>query len=601
MSSPTSHQPTLGLLPPEKRWEVEFSTYFTQLPQGLSCAWRGVLRGTAEAKQALKLPNTFIVDLSAKNVVAEGGALVEWARTGKQPIRDPEQPTERLDQSASRSRSAGRATAEPGSQPTRETSARTRGVNVPCELIPSLQETARPRVEGRPKQPSKRSPGLRRWLVILASVATSAVFILSFYYYSFTRTPSQSITEPATKSLAAQKNKPDIASENKAPEQDKMPSAQPVAHKQKPPASEEGKGSKAEETMGGTAAIVRAAASEMKPAPAAPPLPANPVLEFFALPQLALSQLGGQEKATGKYPLSSDILRLSFLFPNNNIKDVTNNNTSRIIRTPTTSVLEDALELATFKVSTRGLDFEWSKHSMNKTQFLILSKLVRDTVLKVETVKGTSYLALRDCPILSAKAISLVHSGRQPAGYKPRNLTSPWANEEPLRDTLWRLGIQRWRVDAFSRKGERTTLCKGDFRDPPAEVNHEIEPGRIDFKVKLEKHNLHIHLDFEEGKILDEQKYWKELPDKKKRLDQKLVDTAKMTGDPEGTRKMEAEIRKQLEDLEKEKKDLNHKIRTYDLINDCAKAELSITIVMKLDNGFMLDLARIGEFATPAP
>ena len=33
----------LGLLPPEKRWEVEFSTYFTQLPQGLSCAWRGVL------------------------------------------------------------------------------------------------------------------------------------------------------------------------------------------------------------------------------------------------------------------------------------------------------------------------------------------------------------------------------------------------------------------------------------------------------------------------------------------------------------------------------------------------------------------------------
>jgi len=36
----------LALVPPERRWDVEFNTYFTQLPQGLTCSWRGVVAGT---------------------------------------------------------------------------------------------------------------------------------------------------------------------------------------------------------------------------------------------------------------------------------------------------------------------------------------------------------------------------------------------------------------------------------------------------------------------------------------------------------------------------------------------------------------------------
>ena len=39
----------VGLLPPERRWEATFTTYFTGLPAGVGCTVRGVLRGSAEA------------------------------------------------------------------------------------------------------------------------------------------------------------------------------------------------------------------------------------------------------------------------------------------------------------------------------------------------------------------------------------------------------------------------------------------------------------------------------------------------------------------------------------------------------------------------
>ena len=53
----------LALLPASRRWDVDFSTYFNQLPQGVTCAWRGVLEGSDEAKNARRLPNALVLDL----------------------------------------------------------------------------------------------------------------------------------------------------------------------------------------------------------------------------------------------------------------------------------------------------------------------------------------------------------------------------------------------------------------------------------------------------------------------------------------------------------------------------------------------------------
>jgi hypothetical protein len=44
-----------SLLPPARRWEVSFSTYFTRLPTGVDCLWRCVLEGSPEANAAAAL------------------------------------------------------------------------------------------------------------------------------------------------------------------------------------------------------------------------------------------------------------------------------------------------------------------------------------------------------------------------------------------------------------------------------------------------------------------------------------------------------------------------------------------------------------------
>ncbi len=83
----------ISLLPPERRWDVEFSTYFTQLPQGSLCQWRAVLAGTPEAKDVRRLPGTLVLDLRRPLGEAKGGDLVHLARTGKLPERIPGSPS----------------------------------------------------------------------------------------------------------------------------------------------------------------------------------------------------------------------------------------------------------------------------------------------------------------------------------------------------------------------------------------------------------------------------------------------------------------------------------------------------------------------------
>jgi hypothetical protein len=76
----------IALLPDSRRWEVGFSTYCTNLPNDLSCSWRGVLRDSPEALSFGKLPDALMVDLSRSMPPATGGELVELARTGIRPI-----------------------------------------------------------------------------------------------------------------------------------------------------------------------------------------------------------------------------------------------------------------------------------------------------------------------------------------------------------------------------------------------------------------------------------------------------------------------------------------------------------------------------------
>jgi hypothetical protein len=73
----------IALLPASHRWQVTFSTYFTDLPAGLICAWRGVLAESAVARDALKQPGRFmVIDLTSEPGMAPTSPLVELARSG---------------------------------------------------------------------------------------------------------------------------------------------------------------------------------------------------------------------------------------------------------------------------------------------------------------------------------------------------------------------------------------------------------------------------------------------------------------------------------------------------------------------------------------
>src|SRR5262249_45643719 len=73
----------LALLPPDRRWEVTFSTYFCGLPPDVWCQWRCVLDGSDEARVALGTPGALILKLSIEQGTAPPTDLVQAARTGK--------------------------------------------------------------------------------------------------------------------------------------------------------------------------------------------------------------------------------------------------------------------------------------------------------------------------------------------------------------------------------------------------------------------------------------------------------------------------------------------------------------------------------------
>lgn len=83
-------QEVIALLPAELRWDATFTTYFTNLPPGVACTWRGLLKDSAEAKQSRRQVRALRLDLTEPLGPAAGGALVQLARTGGIAPPDPD-------------------------------------------------------------------------------------------------------------------------------------------------------------------------------------------------------------------------------------------------------------------------------------------------------------------------------------------------------------------------------------------------------------------------------------------------------------------------------------------------------------------------------
>jgi hypothetical protein len=75
----------LALLPAEQRWEATFQTYFTRLPPGIDCRWRGVIAGSEEESLARRSSNALLIDTTRPAGVPKETPGVLAARAG-QPL-----------------------------------------------------------------------------------------------------------------------------------------------------------------------------------------------------------------------------------------------------------------------------------------------------------------------------------------------------------------------------------------------------------------------------------------------------------------------------------------------------------------------------------
>lgn len=144
----------IRLLPPERRWDVTFSTYLVNQLPNAHCLWRGMIAGTPEAKAAVKQTGSLVFDLRHPMGRAEGNRFVDAARTGRLAV-----------QLASDEVSVTTAAAFPGASPRRGARTRT-PVDPLAEIDWAAPEPARSNLETRDKinaRISRRS----RWAVWL--------------------------------------------------------------------------------------------------------------------------------------------------------------------------------------------------------------------------------------------------------------------------------------------------------------------------------------------------------------------------------------------------------------------------------------------------
>jgi hypothetical protein len=297
--------------------------------------------------------------------------------------------------------------------------------------------------------------------------------------------------------------------------------------------------------------------------------------------------LGGANELSGRYRSLDELRGLTFFLASTDIKDDKKHKEWRIFH-PSTSELDRTLELARFELQTHALVFNWDENAVTQSRFQQLSRTLRDSVVRIETADRPRYVVLRGCPTRSTKPISLADNPKsRPAGYKPRSLATAWATEGSLDETSWTLCIRRWRIDVFPPKErQKVTFAEGDDNNLSAQVEKQVVPNAIDLKLKIDKHNLIIDLDFNEVKILDERKQWDAL--------------MKLQNDLAHKKGLEDIERKELEDIKKKLRDLKPKIDKYRQVDDNSGSELSIVIGLIVDDKTVIDLARIGSFADPA-
>jgi hypothetical protein len=534
----------MALLPASRRWDVDFSTYFNHLPQNVTCAWRGVLEGSEEAKNARILPNSLVIDLCNSLGRANGGMLVHLARTGDRLAQAPHS-TATAPGSARHIPRMPHDPAVPASAPSNQAAAsRPPSTGGSYDLVPELARLMPTAGVGSAYENARLAGRGRRipWVLISTICTVGLISLLSVAVFLVTTGNGTPRVEGGSDSGAGAGKQvdgaeprtglPKIGSETEAvhvnngqkpnsnvPTKEKSEDVEPVPPRQTPAQNKE---------AGSSPSV----ANRVEPAPL-PDQKRGPLVLFMRLPEtpgqksrlpdskkLDHADAPKVESATlppqQRYIQFSGILNMSTVFK----KPARGKTLS--IETESISSIGGKIAVATFTLGDgKPLEFRWEDGFGQSSQKDELASAVRDIVAKIKSKSGDEdYLLLRDPkPRNSKQPLDLRDDkSRKMDHFRKRHRDLIWADEkDALVGTKWKLGIRRWRiVNRLSKDGPEKVISAGPQgnRDVKEEVGDNISDGDVSLTIRIspeEREKIQVGLQFDSNRI-------KEYSEKRDRL-----------------------------------------------------------------------------------
>jgi hypothetical protein len=620
----------IALLPVSQRWEVAFSTYFTTMPQGVYCPWRGVLEDSPGATSATRIPHALIIDLCRPMEPAHGGALVELARTGRRweapaaanvALRGPVKPREPIPVAGG---------------PVPVARAPVRGGAAGNELIPDL--VARMRIQASDEAGSLLLARRRgRTRAVVATIAATCLVPLvaagTFVWLELGRRRAS----PASAQEASLTAKEVPSGARTAKPEIEQPGA--LQAKAEPAA-------KTNEARDGSSAVEAAQADAKKPlrdwGGQKPPSagsrhPAGPHLRFIALPKVpdgrqsprkTIPPKPGQTKATSMVtadlPAGAD-----------SIVGIRNVSDQLVLPRPGTSIQIQSqprglgrrnVPIATVEiVNERILRFSWDPELGHHGEWNLFANAVRDIVLKVNS-RGSDEIdvLLRDPGPVGPQSLELVNPIQLLIGRRGlRNNTTAWAaRKDELAGTKWKLGIRRWKIVNRLRiagaAGPALVVSEGTQPDGQIErvVKARVGDGEASLHVAImpeEPERIRVTFEYDDLRLSAfrgrrDELYLRYMIDPRKpdatdgrpprppAIHEQLTDLAAKLKRPQEVKRLHIEDADLAELKEIVRKDI-----LFHFFDHSQRSKLHLVIGLQLDDGTILDIARFGEFADLGP
>ncbi len=633
----------IALLPPSRRWDVEFSTYFNTLPQGVSCTWRGVLDGSAEAKNARRLPNALIVNLVRPIPHAHGGVLVHLARTGE--LRERRGPGLNPPSVNPESRRGAFLTAGPPTPNTRSPAPNPQPIpDSGFELLPDLAARLAAPESLIFDDGGRRPPQRSRKVLIASAVAACVILMIAAGALSWSpairkqlgigdavRPGAQPIAERPPDTKGSQARQSAQAEPPKAKESAKIEGpGEPATVKNDPTRPDSSPTiAKAPETAT-KAAEKGTAASDPSPVDPIKPIakatrPDEPVIVSFSLPPVPKSGLASPTAQYCELGFARDVDdRVEILNAPELRLNPTPTGIAWDLATTTGSGLAGRFTIARLsRIDARNWRFDWYKDAKNHSA---QTDALRDAVLKFRARDGRAIFALLRGiePRVTARPI-IVENQPILFGLEPRSRIVIWS--EPLTDTHWKLGIRRWKL-AISRTDPEGKGLKQAFEPKPnpgepedrtirPEVEHDLIPGQLKLKLSFDIENpdtntIKVQFEPDRDKITEARtlraRRRKELEDatprdsdgQKQDLIEYRRNTIKKLEEAKAEDKAKDKDEKAIDTANREIQELQkmNEIRQLeDFFSKPVRASLSVVIGLEIDASTILDIARLGEFA----